>query len=723
MLHVTPKRFLRLVIVTLVLILQVLSTSCGGTVPTPSPPLSTRSSFPSSVACNQPMPSPAPGKITFAGLGYTPYHAGQNPNTGVIPSEEIQADMLTLATLTGCIRLYSSTGSTPAILDAANAAHIGVVLDISLNNKPQDNEKEVQAGIQLAANSAVRSIIVGNEVLLRKDMSEDALRTYIRRVRTAVQEAGKKNGRMVPVSVAEGYHEWLTHPELAADVDFITIHIYPFWETTSIDTAMQSLAKAYTSVKNRFPQKQVIIGETGWPSEGPPHGAAIPNSTNQARYVKGFTAWAQQNNLPYFYFEAFDEGWKTQEEGFGTHWGLYQEDGKLKDALKDVLPDANGETLHERSYRDVYVGGLNSGLDIGVVSSSQVHNWLKEQNGTLRLSYPANQEWGVMFIIVHGSPPPDQLHPSLDLSAYQSLVFDMRAETEGQCVSIGIKDRTQPDDGSEIKKQECLTTQWTMYKEPLSTFSDVDLTHLYIVFEVAFEGKASITLELKNIRYAIDATVIVPPAQATAVVSHYPFSNKLMLNDPLRDNSKGYQWDEYMYSDVACQFTGGAYHVAAVRSTTVQWNICIAKHTNFSNFTYQVEMTIIKGNRGGIVFRRQPNRSSVLGQPEIEIPAFSTFTIDTHGNYEIMNTDPGYGTSFEKKGSSAAIKTGLYQFNLIAVVVRDSEAGFYVNGWKVASMANISPSTGQIGVIAMTASEAHSSVEAVYHNAKVWEIG
>ena len=117
------------------------------------------------------------------------------------------------------------------------------------------------------------------------------------------------------------------------------------------------------------------------------------------------------------------------------------------------------------------------------------------------LAYPPDQLWGTMFITA-GKPVPLGHRPSIDLSQYHSLSFDIHAEVDGQCVHLGIKDRTQPDDGSEITVQECLTTQWSTVSLPLDAFANVDLTHLYVVLEVVFLGRSSETVELRNIRYS-----------------------------------------------------------------------------------------------------------------------------------------------------------------------------------------------------------------------------
>jgi hypothetical protein len=303
------------------------------------------------------------------------------------------------------------------------------------------------------------------------------------------------------IQTTDTYDEWLAHPALAQDVDFITVNVYPFWQGISIDSAVQSLDQAYTLVEKAFPHKQIVIGETGWPSAGPPHGAAVPSAENQARYLRESINWAQSHRVQFFYFEAFDEDWKTNEGGVGTHWGLYQQDGKVKPALSDVLAGATSATLRERSYRDVYVGGLESGFGLGVDTSEHVYGWLAVKNGVLTLNYPTGQQWGAMFI-TDGQPILPGHRPSLDLSAYHSVVADMRAERNGQCVRIGIKDKDQPDSGGETTLPQCLTTSWATVKLPLNAFVSADLTKLYVVFEVVFQGSSSVTVQLRNIRYS-----------------------------------------------------------------------------------------------------------------------------------------------------------------------------------------------------------------------------
>jgi glycosyl hydrolase family 17 len=356
------------------------------------------------------------------------------------------------------------------------------------------------------------------------------------------QQVRAKLGHSVRITMAEVYDVWKDHLDLAEDLDFVTVHIYPFWQQVSLDSAIPSLAANYNDLKNRikarFPSKNisVVIGETGWPSDGPPQGAAKPSAVNQARYFKDFIDWEnkQQEKIDYFYFDAFDEEWKVNEAGVGTHWGLYQLNGVVKPELSSMIPAAAPETLKQRSYRNVYSRGLSSGLDIGLDTSGQQGAWLTNQGDSLLLTYPAQQAWGTAFITV-GKPAPLGNRPSRDFSMYHSLEVEMRAKIAGQCVRLGIKDRTQPDDGNEITVRQCLTTQWTTSKLPLSIFANVDLTHLYTLFEVIFEGSASQTVELRSVRYSPDPAVL-PPTSPTLTTFGADTDYTSTLSDRLVDD-------------------------------------------------------------------------------------------------------------------------------------------------------------------------------------------
>jgi len=444
--------------------------------------------------CETPRPS-APGQLAFSGMAYGPYHLGQSPDAGSVPSPEaVTADILTLARLTGLIHIYSSQGPATAIVQAAERNGLCVGLGVWLSGEAAEDAREISAVGPLAASPAVRSVTVGSEVLLRGDMTVAELRAAIAQVRATV-------GSAVDITVADTYNEWLEHPELAEDVDFLTVNIYPFWEQVSIDAALSGLERAYAQVAAAFPGRRIVIGETGWPSGGSPFGAAVPSPASQARYVREFVEWAENNQVEYVYFEAFDESWKVGEGDVGPTWGLYREDGMLKPALAELLPPADPETVRQRSFRDVWVGGLSQGFGLGVDTSGGLHDWVQTLPDRLLMSYPAGQAWGVVYITA-GQPAPPGVRSAVDLSRFVTLVAEVRAPDGEECVRIGIKDVTQPDNGSETTAAVCATGEWTPVALPLDSFPGADPSRLYVVFEVVFQGPAGGSLEVRNVRYS-----------------------------------------------------------------------------------------------------------------------------------------------------------------------------------------------------------------------------
>ena len=187
-----------------------------------------------------------------------------------------------------------------------------------------------------------------------------------------------------------------------------------------------------------------------------------------------------------------------------------------------------------------------------------------------------------------------------------------------------------------------------------------------------------------------------------------PYSGTLALNDPLSDNSNGYFWTEGGDAEGTCAFTGGAYHVN--ESQQGDFRICAAGNTNFSNFAYEVQMTIVQGDRGGIGFRADDANVK-----------FYSFRIGQDGSYELQlhvdNSRADIRTL--TSGSSSAINTGLNQANTIAVVANGNTISLYVNRQEIDSVTDSTFSHGQIGVVAYDNS---NPTEVAYSNAQVWTL-
>ncbi|MFA6899220.1 MAG: hypothetical protein WC256_03325, partial [Desulfurivibrionaceae bacterium] len=165
---------------------------------------------------------------------------------------------------------------------------------------------------------SVRAVVVGNEALLRREVTGEQMAGYIRQVKDALPG--------VPVTYADVWEFWLKHPEVAQATDFVMIHILPYWEDNpvGIDQAMVHIKKIREEIGTKIPGKEIVIGETGWPSQGRMREGALPSPENQARFIRGFIALAEQEHWQYNLIEAFDQPWKRIKEGaVGGYWGLY----------------------------------------------------------------------------------------------------------------------------------------------------------------------------------------------------------------------------------------------------------------------------------------------------------------------------------------------------------------------------------------------------------------
>ncbi|TDJ74481.1 beta (1-6) glucans synthase [Pseudomonas putida] len=262
---------------------------------------------------------------------YTPFDKDQSPfdQPFRLRPARMDADLALLAERFQCIRTYSMTG-LEAIPALARKHGLKVMLGAWVNANPVDTDKEVDLLIA-AANAnpdVVSAVIVGNEALLRKEVTGDRLATLIGKVKSQVK---------VPVTYADVWEFWLQHPQVAPAVDFLTIHLLPYWEDDprGIDDALAHVGEVRRTFAARFAPKGIFIGETGWPSEGRQRETAVPSRVNEARFIRGFVAMAEANGWDYNLIEAFDQPWKRANEGaVGGYWGLYDADRQDKGVLE-----------------------------------------------------------------------------------------------------------------------------------------------------------------------------------------------------------------------------------------------------------------------------------------------------------------------------------------------------------------------------------------------------
>jgi exo-beta-1,3-glucanase (GH17 family) len=267
------------------------------------------------------------------GVCYGPFRDKENPDMGIFPLlRELGEDIDFIPQITRAIRTYGCANTPSNIPVLCEKFEIDCYLGAWLGKYKIENEKEIESIVSLANQNirSVKGLIIGNEVLLRNDLTEQELIAHIKEVRQITK---------IPITTAEIWSVLNNHPKLIEEVDFLTVHIHPYWEGCSIDDAVGHVVKVWQMMKDAFPNKRIIIGETGWPSSGKIVGGAVPSEKNQARFLKEFIEIAEKKGIEYFYFELFDEGWKDKFEGeTGAHWGIYNSDGSLKEQFKDLLP-------------------------------------------------------------------------------------------------------------------------------------------------------------------------------------------------------------------------------------------------------------------------------------------------------------------------------------------------------------------------------------------------
>jgi exo-beta-1,3-glucanase (GH17 family)/cellulose synthase/poly-beta-1,6-N-acetylglucosamine synthase-like glycosyltransferase len=264
------------------------------------------------------------------GVAFSGYQRHQDPTRGVFPTEdELAADIDRVAAYADRLRTYSSIENAEAVR-LAGMRGLRVTAGAWLDRRDENNEREIAALVRLAReNPNVDRVIVGNESILRGDLSVPALIADITRVKQKVR---------VRVSTAEPWHVWLRHPELARHVDFITAHLLPYWEGVPAEHAVDYALARYAELRQAFPKKRIVIGEVGWPSRGDRVGGAIASPAAQAAFVRDFLARTADRPLDYYLMEMFDQPWKGAHEGrAGAYWGMYHADRTPKFALDGTV--------------------------------------------------------------------------------------------------------------------------------------------------------------------------------------------------------------------------------------------------------------------------------------------------------------------------------------------------------------------------------------------------
>lgn len=291
------------------------------------------------------------GKWIGNGISYGAYRDGEGPDQDSLTSKaNILEDLQIISKHWNLIRLYGAGKQSEHILEVIqdNSLPIRVMQGawLSGHNTDAQNNAEIEETIKLAKTfpEIIIAVNVGNEIFVdwswHKVKDVDKVIHYIRDVRKRIKQ---------PVTVNDDYNFWnKPHAaKIAAEVDFIGLHAYAFWNNKTLDEAMSWTRSIYDDIQKRFPSYTIALCESGWPTsriynDGSYEGSLIGKAgeDEQEVFFNAYNNWVNQKNIISFYFQAFDEQWKGGFDGKDAmnkaekHWGLYFSNRSPKKAIR-----------------------------------------------------------------------------------------------------------------------------------------------------------------------------------------------------------------------------------------------------------------------------------------------------------------------------------------------------------------------------------------------------
>ena len=253
-------------------------------------------------------------------VSYAPFEGKTLPDD-VAPGAteaQIRADLQAIAPHTDAIRTYSSTGGLEFLPPIAAELGLKVTLGIKIGKDEQRNQAEIASAIDLVHhNSNIKAIIVGNETILTAEHPDQAVDRIVRYIQQVKRQTS------LPVTTGETWDTWRDHPDLVTKVDFIGVHILPYWDHVPYAEAVDHTLDVFYRLREAHPGKRIVIAEFGWPSAGYNRGVARPGQIEQATVLRQFVTRADALGIDYNIIEAYDQPWKTFEGSVGPYWGLY----------------------------------------------------------------------------------------------------------------------------------------------------------------------------------------------------------------------------------------------------------------------------------------------------------------------------------------------------------------------------------------------------------------
>ena len=241
----------------------------------------------------------------FAGLCYQPYKEASDPNSAASLSiEQINEDLLSISGLTSYVRTYSIDNNMFNIPELSYSKGLNCFAGVELSGDEALNEQATESALNLAkkAQHSLISIVLGNETILRGELTDTQITGYINNLRRKINSANPViSPKPKYITTAEDWSIWLSDSQLRNAADLILANIYPYRDGISIESAAAYVVQIYNQL-NALNNKYVVI-TTCWPSQGEIIGSAVPSIENQTRFMQEFTQLAEENNVPYFYLE------------------------------------------------------------------------------------------------------------------------------------------------------------------------------------------------------------------------------------------------------------------------------------------------------------------------------------------------------------------------------------------------------------------------------------
>jgi exo-beta-1,3-glucanase (GH17 family) len=270
-------------------------------------------------------------------MAYGPFREGQSPDLGIYPTlEQVQQDMPLLKSVANGIRTYGCQ-DLQMVVTATQEVNLPLTLGAWLSGAPVADRAEIECAVGAAlVNPHITSLIAGNESILRGELTATEVCGYVQEMRERTS---------LPATTAEPWHIWAAQPDLVACVDYLLVHIHPYWECQLIESASAYVQEKHEQLNAQYADKTVVIGETGWPTEGTSresHCGEVPAVSAEQQYLFAteFLSWTGQEGIDFYFFEAFDEPWKcaSGRPEVECHWGIYDAERVPKLARDPFVP-------------------------------------------------------------------------------------------------------------------------------------------------------------------------------------------------------------------------------------------------------------------------------------------------------------------------------------------------------------------------------------------------